>query len=365
MRVLLESGIDPCTPDISRESLGPCFGASALHTEVSESIFCLQVLFECQTCGPLAREDSATKQLLDVTQSFDVVFSSDRSSDRFTGKPVSQTTGLYYYYRRWYDPSIGRFISPDPKQGKLFNPQSLNLYIYVLDDPTTLQDPSGLDWWNPFTWTQQQQAQAFTIAVIVVAVVAVVATGGLASPIALAAVGAALSTTTYTVTAGNKATLGGAVVSATIGAIGGGTAGIVAGAAGALGLGSGASFALGMAASFVASSGVQKMLGLSSTDSVSRGLPDPQKMASDNMQLLQSLQSQSSMGGGGSDRCKAGIAVAGGAALVGLVLLEASTWILHASDGDSRVEALGFGVMAAGIGLPVAGGAYAVSQCAS
>ncbi len=44
---------------------------------------------------------------------------------KFTGKPVSTTTGLYYYYHRWYDPSIGRFISLDPKEGKLSNPQSL------------------------------------------------------------------------------------------------------------------------------------------------------------------------------------------------------------------------------------------------
>jgi len=105
---------------------------------------------------------------------------------------------LYYYFHRWYDPSSGRFISPYPKQGKPNNPQILNLYIYVIDDPTTLRDPSGLDWWNPFTWSQQQQAQAFTIAVIVVAVVAVVATGGIASPLSAAAVGAALSTTSFT-----------------------------------------------------------------------------------------------------------------------------------------------------------------------
>src|SRR5205807_3795689 len=32
---------------------------------------------------------------------------------RFTGKPYSSATGFYYYYRRWYDPSIGRFISQD------------------------------------------------------------------------------------------------------------------------------------------------------------------------------------------------------------------------------------------------------------
>ncbi len=64
--------------------------------------------------------------------------------DKFDGKPFSSTTGLYYYYHRWYDPSIGRFISPDPKHGKLANPQSLNLYVYVTGNPTTSEDPSGL-----------------------------------------------------------------------------------------------------------------------------------------------------------------------------------------------------------------------------
>jgi len=129
---------------------------------------------------------------------------------------------LYYYFHRWYDPSTGRFISPDPKQGEFNNPQILNLYIYVIDDPTTLRDLSGLDWWNPFTWSRQQQAQAFTIAVIVVAVVAVVATGGIASPLAAAAVGAALSTTSYTFAAGDKETLKGAVLTAALGAVAGG-----------------------------------------------------------------------------------------------------------------------------------------------
>src|SRR5207253_86925 len=64
---------------------------------------------------------------------------------KFNGKPLSPTTGLYYYYQRWYDPSTGRFISADFKHGKPSNPQTLNLYTYVLDRPTTLTDPKGLD----------------------------------------------------------------------------------------------------------------------------------------------------------------------------------------------------------------------------
>src|SRR5436305_15285405 len=97
--------------------MGPCFGASVLRMEVSESNFCLQLIFECQASGPLVQQDYSTKQVLEIIQSFDVVFSLDRSSDRFTGKPVSQTTGLYYYGARWYDSTIGRFISQDPLAG--------------------------------------------------------------------------------------------------------------------------------------------------------------------------------------------------------------------------------------------------------
>jgi hypothetical protein len=38
----------------------------------------------------------------------------------------------------------GRWLTPDPVGGDLTNPQSLNRYAYVLNQPTTLTDPSGL-----------------------------------------------------------------------------------------------------------------------------------------------------------------------------------------------------------------------------
>ncbi len=50
---------------------------------------------------------------------------------------------MYYYGARWYDPSIGRFISQDPVAGRLSDPQSLNPYVYVENLPTVLTDPSG------------------------------------------------------------------------------------------------------------------------------------------------------------------------------------------------------------------------------
>jgi RHS repeat-associated protein len=63
---------------------------------------------------------------------------------KFTGKPYSQATGLYYDYHRWYDPSTGRFISADPFAGMVSDPQSLNSYAYASDSPTSSTDPTGL-----------------------------------------------------------------------------------------------------------------------------------------------------------------------------------------------------------------------------
>ena len=93
---LLEAGIEPCNLDNASELMGPYFGASVLRMEVSESNFCLQLQFEYQASGPLVQLDLQAKPVLEIVQSWDVVFSSDRSNDRFTGKPVSQMTGLYF-----------------------------------------------------------------------------------------------------------------------------------------------------------------------------------------------------------------------------------------------------------------------------
>ncbi len=59
-------------------------------------------------------------------------------SDRFlyTGKELDPGTGLEYYGARYYDPSkASQFISPDPIISDIYNPQSLNRYSYVLNNP--------------------------------------------------------------------------------------------------------------------------------------------------------------------------------------------------------------------------------------
>jgi RHS repeat-associated protein len=45
---------------------------------------------------------------------------------------------------RYYPNNQGRWLSPDPLAGNISNPQSLNRYAYVLNNPTTLTDPTGL-----------------------------------------------------------------------------------------------------------------------------------------------------------------------------------------------------------------------------
>jgi RHS repeat-associated protein len=45
---------------------------------------------------------------------------------------------------REYQSTQGRWVSPDPLGGDPTNPQSLNRYAYVLNNPTTLTDPLGL-----------------------------------------------------------------------------------------------------------------------------------------------------------------------------------------------------------------------------
>jgi RHS repeat-associated protein len=65
------------------------------------------------------------------------------STDRlFTGQRLDDT-GLYYYGARYYDPTIGRFISADTFIQDYTNPQSLNRYTYAFNNPLIYTDPTG------------------------------------------------------------------------------------------------------------------------------------------------------------------------------------------------------------------------------
>ncbi|MFA5820836.1 MAG: RHS repeat-associated core domain-containing protein [Candidatus Gracilibacteria bacterium] len=63
---------------------------------------------------------------------------------KFTGKEKDDSTGLYYYGARYYNPSLGRFMSEDPWEGNITDPQSLNKYAYVRNNPLKYRDPTGM-----------------------------------------------------------------------------------------------------------------------------------------------------------------------------------------------------------------------------
>ncbi len=95
---------------------------------------------------------------------------------RYRGYRLDLETGLYYLNSRYYDPSIGRFISADSIN--YLDPsseQGLNLYAYCGNNPVMYSDPSGnMPEW--LKWT-------IGIGIIVGLGVATVLTGGAAAAI--------------------------------------------------------------------------------------------------------------------------------------------------------------------------------------
>ena len=67
----------------------------------------------------------------------------DIGSYLFTGQQYDSETGLYYYGARYYDPFIGRFISPDSVVDDALDSQGYNRYSYCKNNPVVYGDPSG------------------------------------------------------------------------------------------------------------------------------------------------------------------------------------------------------------------------------
>ncbi len=78
-----------------------------------------------------------------------VTGSSFSEQRKFIGQEYDQDTGLNYLNARYYNATIGRFISQDPMFWQLPNelladPQQLNSYSYARNNPIIGSDPSGL-----------------------------------------------------------------------------------------------------------------------------------------------------------------------------------------------------------------------------
>jgi RHS repeat-associated protein len=67
---------------------------------------------------------------------------------RTTGKERDAESGNDYFEARYYGSSMGRFMSPDPMGGHPEDPQTLNKYSYVANNPLIRTDPTGLDFYQ-------------------------------------------------------------------------------------------------------------------------------------------------------------------------------------------------------------------------
>jgi len=77
-------------------------------------------------------------------------FTYDAIRPQFTGKERDTESGNDYFEARYYSSAMGRFMSPDwsakeepVPYAKLDDPQTLNLYVYVGNNPMTRVDADG------------------------------------------------------------------------------------------------------------------------------------------------------------------------------------------------------------------------------
>ena len=73
------------------------------------------------------------------------------AKQQFTGKKLDDETGLIYFGARYYDPTLGRFITADTIVQNPSDPQTLNRYSYCGNNPINRIDPDGHKWsWGKF-----------------------------------------------------------------------------------------------------------------------------------------------------------------------------------------------------------------------
>ncbi len=115
----------------------------------------------------------------------------------FTSKNLDDESGLMFYGARYYNPKLGRFITPDTIVQSPSNPQTLNRYAYCNNNPVNNIDPSGHSWFKKFFKA---------IGIILGGAILTAISGGLLTPVLSGAIAGA--------------TIGGAVAAATGGNIG-------------------------------------------------------------------------------------------------------------------------------------------------
>lgn len=123
------------------------YDTNGLHYQLSDWLGNRRV----QTDSAGSTEETCTNRLFGDNQQCVVATGAPSTADdatehHFTGKERDTESGLDYFGARYYGSSMGRFMSPDPvviTTERLMNPQQLNLYAYVANNPLRFIDPTG------------------------------------------------------------------------------------------------------------------------------------------------------------------------------------------------------------------------------
>jgi RHS repeat-associated protein len=102
----------------------------------------------------------SVRQLLDTTGQIETNYAYDPfgaplvagdvyNPYQYTGEAWDAEVELLYLRARYYQPEVGRFVTKDQWAGNLWQPGTLNRYVYVTNDPVNGIDRGGLDGGGP------------------------------------------------------------------------------------------------------------------------------------------------------------------------------------------------------------------------
>lgn len=103
----------------------------------------------------------------------------------YTGHTWDEWSNLHYMGSRYYNPKLGRFITPDTIIPNLYHPQAWNRYSYVQNNPLRFIDPTGHFWEEIGEFFEKNWKSIASAAAIVAIGVLTVATCGVAGIIAV------------------------------------------------------------------------------------------------------------------------------------------------------------------------------------
>ena len=92
----------------------------------------------------LLNESGSVIEITEYEPGGEIIIGGSLIDKLYTGKELNPKTDLYTIGIREYDPERYQFIQPDKLLADLYNPQSLNRYSYVLNNPYKYTDPNGL-----------------------------------------------------------------------------------------------------------------------------------------------------------------------------------------------------------------------------